>query len=618
MNPNEEKKLYDCLSPIIREVKTILTQLKNKHESTAQRTAGTSNTSNDLLFENAVQNTNVHSFTVDLEEEELLNRLTTDIQNILKSHLPNLSRTCGNYLEQFLHEYHFDRDKRVFTQGLTANILYTFDQNLNGLFMSAQAYPAAYKGDLATVQKFLKLYPNYKDKSGFWGTTLLWSAARSAHLDVVKYLIESMGCSVNAQNQVEISYALIADDDTDRIDNAALDYNPDPKLGSTALHAACYIGNLAIVKYLIHKGADYFLRNQAGDTPIHDGEQHQEIRKFFEEYLVLNYINNPEASVPYEPILECHDRKPIHCVWEYKPVKGVEWYEFTMTEHLALSSALQSPAAGRPFEFMIYLKAAQSTYTIQLLTFLRSAKNQDPKPSPRESQAWIRCRGSSIANFDIHCFWQLMLVCHPDINEVNKSAPPSLESITIPSIYDSKFQLKLHTWYTADSELNDILNETMNYRRRCVEMDCKYIGTVTCDLYAFTFANTEKTIVGFLRWLPKYIANTSNQQDIIKELDNFGGISQFNPIPLTTKHLEKYLRAKPSTVDSRSVIIESNEDDDADIAATYDDGNIDVMSTFKSSGTWSLQDICLHEVQDTVVDDTENHSGRESYSLLSW
>ncbi|CAF0941218.1 unnamed protein product [Didymodactylos carnosus] len=327
MNTDEENKLNECLNLIIEKVCEVLTQLKSKQESTTsetdlsiaiptttQRTTITTTDDNDLLLDNSIQNNNVNTFTVDNDENDLLDTLTNDLQNILKHRLPELS-------------------KLFFTQRLTATILYTLKHNLKGLLLAVKAYPAALNGDLTTVQGFLKRYRDYKDKSGFWGTTLLYSAARNNHMQLVRYLIETVGCSVNAQNQGDINYILVTDNDNARPDPNTLGYDPDPKASSTALHAACFNNNLNIAKYLIDKGANYLLRNQLGETPIENGEGHQQIRDFFKDYLVLTYTNLPNASIPSEPILDCHDRVPNNCVWEYKPVKGFEWEEFTKSEH---------------------------------------------------------------------------------------------------------------------------------------------------------------------------------------------------------------------------------------------------------------------------------------------
>jgi hypothetical protein len=615
MDVNEEKKLSDCLNSIINLVDKVLTQLRSKDEPTLQAaalnaklpsqslTTVTSTISNDPLFDNSVQNNNVNTFTVDINEEELLNSLTNDIQNILKQRLPQLSKLCRSYVEQFLHEYHFNKDQQVFTEGLTASILYTFQQNLRGLLQAAKAYPAALNGDLATVQKFLQLYSHYKDKSGFWGTTLLWSAARRGHVNLVKYLIETAGCSVNAQNQSDITYVLITDNDTARPNFDTLGYNPDPKAASTALHAACYNNNIEIVKYLINKGANYFLRNQLGETPIQNCQGHPLVRQFFEDYLISSYVHTPATSIPNETILDCHDRKPNNCIWEYKPVKGSEWEEFTMSEHNTLSTSLTPIMNDQSFNTTVYLSAGQSTYTVNLLTFLRGGKNQEPNPSIKDSQAWIRCRGSSIANFDIHCVWQLMFVRHDRINQPKTSTqvpPPSLESTTIPSVYDSKFQIKLRNWYTCDSKLNNLLDETMNFRRTYVDIDNDYIGNVKCNLYTFSFANDEKTILGFIRWIPKFIANTPANQNFIKELDNFQAINQLNPIPLTTKRLEQSIRSK-SMPSGKTTQIDDDETDPMDhlsiveIEADDDDDSDQSTRLVTNTGTWNVADIISNE-----------------------
>jgi hypothetical protein len=376
MNPDEEKKINDCLNAVIEKVDAVIIQLKNEHALPSQ-------TTNDPLFINSVQNNNVNTFTVDITEEQLLDKLTNDIKTILKDRLPQLSRICSDYIEQFLHEYHFNKQKEAFTQAFTAGILYTFQQNLRGLLMATQAYPAAWNGDLPIVQNFIQSYSNYKDKSGFWGTTLLWSAARQKHFHIVKYLIETAGCCVNAQNKCDLAYALISDNDTGRIDPSILGYDPDPKAGSTALHAACFTNNIEMVKYLVNKGANYFIRNQYGETPIQDGRNYPSIQQFFKDYLITSYINSPNISLPNETVLNCHDRRPNNCIWEYKPINSFEWENFTSIEQKILSNSLIS----QPFNITIYLSIEDSTYPVDIPKFIRGSKNQEPNPSDKDKQS---------------------------------------------------------------------------------------------------------------------------------------------------------------------------------------------------------------------------------------
>ncbi|CAF3958384.1 unnamed protein product [Rotaria sordida] len=610
MDDQEEKRWCNCLNLIIQHVDNVLKELKNKHQNDSNTTDNaqsksttTSITANDddLLFDNSVQNNNVDSFTVDIEEEELLNRLTNDIQSVLQHHLPILS-FCSSYLEESLHEYHFDKDKRIFTETLTANILHSFQQNLKGLLMATKAYPAAYNGDQATVQEFLRLHPDYKDKSGFWGTTLLHSAARRGHFNLVKYLIESTGCSVNAQNQQELTYALIADNDTHQSDTNSLGYKPNTRAGSTALHAACDSNYIEIVEYLIDKGANYFLRNQSGETPIDNGQRWESIRTFFEDYLISHYVNTSNALLPKETIFECYDRQPNNCVWEYKLVKGLEWKEFTMREHYALSYSLTLADDNQSFNSAIYLNSQKSTYTVNLLTFYRGSENQEPKSSTEDSAAWIRCRGSSVANFDIYCLWQLMFVKYETNNKSTMpevSLTPSLDAIKIPSIYDSKFQISMHSWYTCNSELNDLLDQTMNNRRRYVDIDNIHIGHIRCNLFLFTFANDDKTILGFIRWIPKFIVNTPHNQNFIKELDNFQAGNHLNPIPLTTQRSEQSIRSK-STSDDKGSDVDLADNNDTDLVdnlsvieteADDADENTESVGSVKNSDNWCLADI---------------------------
>ena len=98
--------------------------------------------------------------------------------------------------------------------------------------------------------------------SGIKGTTLLYSAARRKHLELVKYLIEEANCCINAQNEQHIEMALTG------TSGSAPDVTNSALAGSTALHAACYYGYLDIVMYLVERGADYYLKNQAGETAI--------------------------------------------------------------------------------------------------------------------------------------------------------------------------------------------------------------------------------------------------------------------------------------------------------------------------------------------------------------
>ncbi|CAF0941208.1 unnamed protein product [Didymodactylos carnosus] len=234
---------------------------------------------------------------------------------------------------------------------------------------------------------------------------------------------------------------------------------------------------------------------------------------------------------------------------------------------------------GQQFNTTIYLSVRQGVYNVQLLTFLRGGKNQDPNPSNKDSLAWIRCRGST-----------------------------SLDSVTIPSVYESKFQVQLNSWYTCDIKVSDILDQTMNYRRKHVDIDCKHMGKIKLNLHTFTFANDNRTILGFIRWIPKFIANTPHNQTVIKELDNFRTVNQLNPIPLTTKRLEQSVRSK-STTRASPTAVGDGENDEVDPIVNWtslsvgddeaDDNDDNTRSTVSgtNTGTWSLDDILNNDFE---------------------
>ncbi|CAF4393255.1 unnamed protein product, partial [Rotaria magnacalcarata] len=76
-----------------------------------------------------------------------------------------------------------------------------------------------------------------------------------------------------------------------------------------------------------------------------------------------------------------------------------------------------------------------------------SGKNRDPT----KNLAWVRCRGSSIANFDCYALWQIMIVEHKNLKPNDL---PSLEPVEVPRSYDSRFQLQLNCWYNCTPQIS--------------------------------------------------------------------------------------------------------------------------------------------------------------------
>jgi ankyrin repeat protein len=191
------------------------------------------------------------------------------------------------------------------------NILHIFLNELEGVRDSFDGFQAAWKGNLSDVKEFINKYPTLKDQPGPWGTTLLYSAARNNLIPLVKYLVDDAQCSVNAQNQQHIERALSKEMITDP------NYQVLPRHGSTALHAACFGGHLDIVKYLIQHNANYYIRNQAEETAIMNGEHHQHIIEYFQNFLNLGYTKR-EHDFPSTAIVEGTNQSIKDCLWKYK------------------------------------------------------------------------------------------------------------------------------------------------------------------------------------------------------------------------------------------------------------------------------------------------------------
>jgi hypothetical protein len=556
---NDQKQLKPCLTKIIELVNECLQKLNPIKEQSQPQT----DTKDDNLLQNSQLNNNVYTFTLSNEENELLDTLTSDIQITLSQHFPHLTKVCSNYLLEFLHPYHYDRDQRKFTSPLIMGVLYSFHRELEGLLASVEAFPAAYNGELQIVKKFIKQYPTYKDKPGLWETTLLYSAARNNHLDIVKYLIELAHCSVNAQNQRDVEFAL---------DDCSPDFIPRPTAASTALHGACFNNHLNVVKYLVDHGANYFIQNQANETPIMNGEHFVDIKNYFQDYLIINYSIKAPERLPDRPIMN-DDRRPIQdCWWEYKPFQDSKWYKFTLVEATELHKAL---LPSEEFQQQVYLKLEQSLYSVSMVEFYRSGKHEQ---DPQKNMAWIRCRGSSVLNFDCYSIWQIMLIQHKNVDKKEETTS-SLKVQHFPTMSDSHFKLQLNTWYSCNAKTNSLLDNSMNYRRKVISINLPFVGDdLKFNLQTFEFSNNEKTILGYVRWIPKLISNTESNDKKIVHVDNYQVMANIQPIPLTTKHLKDVSQIKKTNQQEKDDLANPEDEDDESglqIAAASGLGNDD-------------------------------------------
>ena len=111
-------------------------------------------------------------------------------------------------------------------------------------------------------------------------------------------------------------------------------------------------------------------------------------------------------------------------MWEYKPFQDPKWYRFSAHEATKMQKAL---LPSEEFQKQVYLEVAKGLYSVSMIEFYRSGRHEQ---DPQKNMAWIRCRGSSILNFDCYSIWQIMLIKHPKVSS-KEDAIPSLKIFNI-------------------------------------------------------------------------------------------------------------------------------------------------------------------------------------------
>jgi len=227
------------------------------------------------------------------------------------------------------------------------------------------------------------------------------------------------------------------------------------------------------------------------------------------------------------------------------------------------------------FQHQVYLKVRQGLYSVSMIEFLRSGKHEQ---DPQKNVAWIRCRGSSVLNFDCYSIWQIMLIQHQKVDK-NTETTPSLKIQHFPTMFDGRFKLQLNTWYSCNVKISSLLDDSMNYRRKVISIDIPFVGDeLKFNLQTFQFSNNEKTILGYVRWIPKLISNTENHDKKIVNIDNYQPMVNIQPIPLTTKRWKEVSPMKNADQQQADDLANPEDDDDEtglQIATTSGIGNDD-------------------------------------------
>lgn len=260
--------------------------------------------------------------------------ITNQIKSILKDALLNLTKknssptATNNGLQETSHIYSFLLDcfvdlnlisssqfDTISSQSseiklstlLTKEILSKLHQNLKccqesiSIFQSFSFSKHDYDNDnlLNQLKEFFQKYPQFKNKFGVNGTTILYAATQYGNFEIIKYLIETVKCPLNLQNP-----NLILPDGKELLSN-----------GNTSLHGACYFQHLDIVKYLLkHENIDVNLKNSLGQTPQMIAESNknqlilQELKQFSKIsemfYIILNETTNLDEEIVTKFILK--------------------------------------------------------------------------------------------------------------------------------------------------------------------------------------------------------------------------------------------------------------------------------------------------------------------------
>jgi hypothetical protein len=143
---------------------------------------------------------------------------------------------------------------------------------------------AAFTSDLGAVKAALQTSPELRDRlSRERETTVLYTACRFGHLDLVTYLVEDAGCDVNLPNGPR---------------GAA----------STPLHGAAFGGHTAVVQYLAEHGA-VLKQNDYGDTPLEDLDNSETVKDADKKKCRAILLKVRDGKMALSPKKKKKDRK---------------------------------------------------------------------------------------------------------------------------------------------------------------------------------------------------------------------------------------------------------------------------------------------------------------------
>jgi hypothetical protein len=182
---SDEKQLKRCLEAAIKTVHEAINKLEVKQQEHPKQEQTQVAPSRNSLRSNMATDTNINTFTLNKNEEDLMDELKMKLESELDNYLPSLFENCKKYLLQLLHTYSYDYCQRKFTNSFNMGMIQAYFQDLQCTLASLDASKAAWDGNRSAVKDFIEKYPAAKNKPGVFGTTLLYSSARNNRLELV-------------------------------------------------------------------------------------------------------------------------------------------------------------------------------------------------------------------------------------------------------------------------------------------------------------------------------------------------------------------------------------------------------------------------------------------------
>ncbi len=359
------------------------------------------------------------------------------------------------------------------------------------------------------------------------------------------------------------------------------------------MHSACVDGRADLARYLLSKGANFYIENTKKENPIMCIKNNPALLDIFRQHLIVSYINPTGKDIPTMTISQEKSsisglRSAYNCVWEHKPLHQTSWARFSQEESDQLSISLVDSSKLK-FDITLDMSMEGQMYTISMMKFLKSGNNSQIN----ENQAWIRCRGSSYLNFNSVPIWQIMITKHPSKID-DKYSIAELNILEIPSVFDAyNFKYQLNSWYYCDASLSQAIDEAMDQRIRQTTLQTMFLeNSITVNLETFSFVNETSTIEGFIRWLPKFVTVDSKTKRITP-VNNFQARTlHMSPVVLTNTLLKEAADAHQSRETTVAIDddehIESIGDQDQATQANFIDNenneNEDVNQFYRPSG----------------------------------